>query len=108
MNQSENQDQSNRGQEKRDGENDRKRKRNYRSTGGKAPRKCIGPKEATYRKDIRNNVKTETGAQTYPSTSDAQVQKGGDTKDVGCQTNFHSRFYAEPNGFVYEPGSDEE
>lgn len=56
-----------------------------RSTGGKAPRKCLGPKEPRWTTlrakpghvDAETQTRVETSSsncQTYSSTSDAQTQ----------------------------------
>ena len=77
------------------------RKRSYsregrKATSGPAPRKMLGPKGRKYFYDLHyDNKIAEAQTQSYPSTSDVQVQVEKETKNAECQTDFNSRFYIE-------------
>ena len=74
----------------------RPREKAVKSTGGLAPRKMLGPKERKYFYELHRDGKiSEADTQTFPSTSDVQVQVEKETKSVECQTDFNSRFYIE-------------
>ena len=71
-------------------------KRGRKFTPGPAPRKMLGPKGRKYFYELHHDHKiAETETQTFPSTSDVQVQVEKETKSVECQTDFNSRFYIE-------------
>ena len=80
-------------------ENQRKRAKAVKSTGGKAPRKMLGPKAARFdyrcapsirdlrKEDRKINKEAESReVQTYQSTSDVQTQYGNELKDKKTQT----------------------
>ena len=70
--------------------NTRKRKPGQRSTGGKAPRKMLSiPQRREWeRQHYQQREVPGTETQTFPSTSDQQVQCGNDTKSEKTQTRF--------------------
>ena len=85
----------NNNQENDDKRYGRKRSIAVKSTPGPAPRKMLGPKGRKYFYEKRDGKVIETQTQTFPSTSDVQVQVEKETKSVECQTDFNSRFYIE-------------
>ena len=71
------------------------KRKGKKSTGGEAPRKMLCEKGRKYWYDRADGDIKETETQTYPSTSDQQVQVVSEQKDISSQTDFNSRFYVE-------------
>ena len=81
-----------------------------KSTGGKAPRKCLPSVQATYRYKVRDGELKEMGCQTYESQSDAQTQTSlsGDCKEVKNTSTTHAQTrMTVQNPYVFQDSDQE-